>query len=56
MIAYGVAVGLWIGAIVTLAVSAAGFLESRGLLVVSAVFSGLAIASAATALVRTRRP
>ena len=56
MIAYAVAVALWIGAIVTLAVSAVGFLESRGLLVVSAVLSGLAIASAATALIRTRRP
>ena len=55
MIAYGVAFALWIGAIVTLALSAAGFLESTGLLVVSAVLSGLAIVSAAGGLVLSRR-
>lgn len=55
MIAYAVACALWIGAIVTLAVSAVGFLESTGLLVVSAVLSGLAIVSAVGALVVARR-
>lgn len=55
MIAYAVAVALWIGAIVALAVSAAGFLESTGLLMVSAVLSGLAIVAAAGAVVLTRR-
>ena len=55
MIAYAVALVLWVGAIVTLGVSAAGFLESTGLLVVSAVLSGLAIVAAASALVLTRR-
>lgn len=55
MIAYAVAFVLWVGAIVTLGVSAAGFLESTGLLVVSAVLSALAIAAAASALVLTRR-
>jgi hypothetical protein len=55
VIGYAVAFALWIGAIVTLGVSAAGFLESTGLLLVSAVLSGLAIVSAAGALVSTRR-
>ncbi len=55
MIAYAVAFALWIGAIVTLAVSAVGFLESTGLLVVSAALSALAILSAAGAVVLTRR-
>ena len=55
MIGYAVAFALWIGAIVTLGVSAAGFLESTDLLVVSAVLSGLAIVSAAGAVVLTRR-
>ena len=50
MIAYAVAFVLWVGAIVSLGVSAAGFLESTGLLVTSAVLSGLAIVSAASAL------
>ena len=55
MITYAVAFVLWVGAIVALGVSAAGFLESTGLLVVSAVLSGLAIVVAASALVLTRR-
>lgn len=55
MIAYAVAFALWIGAIVTLGVSAAGFLESTGLLVVSAVLSGLAIVAAVGAVVLARR-
>ena len=55
MIAYAVAFALWVGAIVSLGVSAAGFLESTGLLVMSAVMSGLAIVSAASALFLTRR-
>ena len=55
MIAYAVAFVLWVGAIVSLGVSAAGFLESTGLLVTSAVLSGLAIVSAASALLITRR-
>jgi hypothetical protein len=55
VIAYAVAFTLWIGAIVALGVSAAGFLESTGLLVTSAVLSGLAIAAAASALVLARR-
>ena len=55
MIAYVVAFMLWVGAIVALGVSAAGFLESTGLLVISAVLSGLAIVAAASALVLARR-
>jgi hypothetical protein len=55
VIAYAVAFTLWIGAIVALAVSAAGFLESTGLLVASAVLSGLAIVAAASGLVLARR-
>ncbi len=55
MIAYAVAFVLWVGAIVSLGVSAAGFLESTGLLVTSAVLSGLAIVSSASALLITRR-
>jgi hypothetical protein len=55
VIAYAVAFALWIGAVVALGVSAAGFLESTGLLVASAVLSGLAIVAAASALVLSRR-
>lgn len=55
MIAYAVAFAFWIGAIVALGVSAAGFLESTGLLVVSAVLSGLAIVAAVSAVVLARR-
>lgn len=55
MIAYAVAFVLWVGAIVSLGVSAVGFLESTGLLVLSAVLSGFAIVSAAGALFLTRR-
>jgi hypothetical protein len=55
VIAYAVAFALWVGAIVALGVSAAGFLESTGLLVVSAVLSGFAIVAAASALILARR-
>jgi hypothetical protein len=55
VIAYAVAFALWIGAIVALGVSAAGFLESTGLLVVSTVLSGLAIVAAVSAVVLARR-
>jgi hypothetical protein len=55
VIAYAVAFVLWVGAIVSLGVSAVGFLESTGLLILSAVMSGLAIVSAAGALLLTRR-
>ena len=55
MIAYSVAFALWVGAIVTLGVSAAGFLESTGLLIASAVLSGLAIVVAAGALFQVTR-
>ena len=55
VIAYAVAFALWLSAIVTLAVSAAGFLESTGLLVFSAVLSAFAIVSSVGALFLTRR-
>ena len=55
MIAYVVAVALWVGAVVALGVSTAGFLESTGLLIASAVLSGFAIVAAASALVLSRR-
>ena len=55
MIVYLVAIALWVAAIVTLGVSAAGFLESTGLLIVSAVLSGLAVMAAVGALVVARR-
>ena len=55
MIAYAVAFVLCVGAIVTLGVSAAGFLESTGLLLVSAVLSGLAIVAAASGLILAKR-
>ena len=55
MIAYAAAFALWVAAVVALGVSAVGFLESTGLLVLSAVLSGLAIVAAAGALVFTRR-
>jgi hypothetical protein len=55
VIAYATAVALWVGALVTIGVSAAGFLESTGLLVASALLSGLAIVAAASAVVRSRR-
>ena len=51
MIAYAVAVALWIAAVITLGVSAVGFLESTGLLITSAVLSALAVAVAVGALV-----
>jgi hypothetical protein len=52
---YGVAVALWAAAVVTLAVSAVGFLESTGLLIASAVLSGLAVAVAVGAIVMAKR-
>jgi hypothetical protein len=55
VIVYAVAFVLWVGAIAALGVSAAGFLESTDLLVVSAVLSGLAMVAAASALVLSRR-
>jgi hypothetical protein len=55
VIVYLVAIALWVAAIVTLGVSAAGFLESTGLLIVSAVLSGLAVMAAVGALVVARR-
>ncbi|MGH2680259.1 MAG: hypothetical protein ACRDG8_07220 [Actinomycetota bacterium] len=55
MIAYAVAVLLWVAAIVTLGISAAGFLESTGLLIASAVLSGLAIVAGLSAVVVSRR-
>jgi hypothetical protein len=55
VIVYAVAFALWVGAIVALGVSAAGFLESTGLLVFSSVLSGLAIVVAAGALILSRR-
>jgi hypothetical protein len=55
VIAYGAALALWVGAIVALAVSVAGFLESTGLLVASAALSALSITAAAGALVLARR-
>jgi hypothetical protein len=55
VIAYAVAFVLWVAAIVALAVSAVGFLESTGLLVLSAVLSGLAAVAAASAVVLGRR-
>jgi len=55
VIVYAAAFVLLVGAIVALGVSAAGFLESTGLLVASAVLSGLAIVAAASALVLSRR-
>ena len=54
MIAYAVAVALWIAAVVTLGVSAAGFLESTGLLIVSGVLSGLAVVASVGAIVSGR--
>jgi hypothetical protein len=55
VIAYAAAFALWVGAIAALGVSAAGFLESTGLLVFSSVLSGLSIVAAAGALILSRR-
>jgi hypothetical protein len=55
VIVYAAAFALWLAAVVTLGVSAVGFLESTGLLVASAVCSGLAIVAAVSAVVVTRR-
>jgi hypothetical protein len=51
---YAAAFALLVAAGVALGVAVAGFLESTGLLVVSAVLSGLAIAAAAASLVVRR--
>jgi hypothetical protein len=53
---YAVAFSLLVAAVIALAVSVAGFLESTGLLLVSAVLSGLAIVSAVAGLLMPRRP
>jgi hypothetical protein len=55
VIAYAAAVALWIAAVVTLGVSAAGFLESTGLLIASAVLSVLAVGASVSAIVLVRR-
>lgn len=55
MIAYAVAFALWVAAIVALAVAAVGFLESTGLLYLSAACSGLAIVASAGAVWTSRR-
>ena len=55
MIAYAAAVALWVAAVVTLGVSAAGFLESTGLLIASAVLSVLAVVASVSAIVLARR-
>jgi hypothetical protein len=55
VIGYGLAVALWVAAVVALGISTAGFLESTGLLIASAVLSGFAIVAAASALVLSRR-
>jgi hypothetical protein len=55
VIAYAAAVAFWVAAVVTLGVSAVGFLESTALLVVSAVLSGFAVVASVGALVLGRR-
>jgi hypothetical protein len=55
VIAYAAALALWVGAILALAVSAAGFLESTGLLVMSAALSASSIVAAVGAVVLARR-
>jgi hypothetical protein len=52
---YALACALLAAAVVALTVSVAGFLESTGLLLVSAVLSGLAIVAAVTGLILPRR-
>lgn len=51
---YSLAFGLLVAAIVTLALAVAGFLESTGLLFVSAGLSALAIAAAAASILMRR--
>ncbi len=51
---YALACALLAAAVVTLVVSVVGFLESTGLLVLSAVLSGLAIVAAVTGLLLPR--
>ena len=55
MIVYVAAVTLWLGAVATLGISTVGFLQSTGLLVASAVLSGLAVVASVSALVLARR-
>ena len=52
---YALACALLAAAMVALILSVAGFLESTGLLLVSAALSGLAIAAAVTGLILPRR-
>jgi hypothetical protein len=56
VIVYAVACVCWVGAIAALGLSAAGFLESTGLLLTSTVLSGLAILAAATSVLLAKRP
>jgi hypothetical protein len=56
VIVYAVAFVLWVGAIAALGISAAGFLESTGLLLTSTVLSSLAIVAAVAALFLAKRP
>jgi hypothetical protein len=55
VIVYAAAVALWVAAVVTLGVSAVGFLESTGLLIASAVLSILAVAASVGALILAKR-
>jgi hypothetical protein len=52
---YALAWALLLVALISLVMSLVGFLESRGLLIVSAVFSGLAIVSSVTGVLLPRR-
>jgi hypothetical protein len=51
---YGVAFALLVAAVAALLVAAVGFLESTGLMILSAVFSGLAIVAAVGSLLARR--
>lgn len=51
---YSLAFGLLVAAVVALGVAVVGFLESTGLLLVSAALSGLAIAAAAASVMVRR--
>lgn len=52
---YALAWALLLAALIALVMSVAGFLESTGLLVVSAILSGLALVSALAGLLVPRR-
>ena len=52
---YALAWALLLVALISLVMSLVGFLESTGLLIVSAVFSGLAIASSLAGMFLPRR-